>query len=89
MCPEYKFGVVITLREQVNDPVGVTVMKGLHKLGFPNVESLRVGRTFDGQLTAPTIHIAREIVNQMARSQANPVTENFRTKVSYYRPSKS
>jgi phosphoribosylformylglycinamidine synthase subunit PurS len=89
MCPEYKFGIVITLQERVNDPKGLAIKQCLEKLEFEDIGSLRMGRLIDGQITAPSIRLARDLVTQIARSEANPVTENYTTQVRYYRPTKN
>ena len=36
--------VVVALKPVVNDPQGLVVRYGLHRLGFPQVRSVRVGK---------------------------------------------
>ena len=36
--------VVVVLKPVVNDPQGLVVRDGLHRLGFPGVRSVRVGK---------------------------------------------
>jgi len=36
--------VVVALKPVVNDPQGLVVRDGLHRLGFPQVRSVRVGK---------------------------------------------
>jgi phosphoribosylformylglycinamidine synthase PurS subunit len=36
--------VVVVLKPVVNDPQGLVVRDGLHRLGFPEVRSVRVGK---------------------------------------------
>jgi phosphoribosylformylglycinamidine synthase subunit PurS len=36
--------VVVVLKPVVNDPQGLVVRDGLHRLGFPSVRAVRVGK---------------------------------------------
>ena len=36
--------VVVALKPVVNDPQGLVVRDGLHRLGFPGVRAVRVGK---------------------------------------------
>jgi phosphoribosylformylglycinamidine synthase len=61
------------------DPQGAAVQSALHSLGYQQVESVRVGRHFDVELTdGLTEAEAQESVRAMAdQLLANPVIEDF------------
>ena len=46
--------VVVALKPVVNDPQGLVVRDGLHRLGFSGVRAVRVGNTWSSRSTAMT-----------------------------------
>ena len=70
--------VTVRLKAGVNDPQGVTVMGGLHDLGFDGVRDVRVGKIVDVKLVAEDAASARASVDAMCEQLlANPVIETF------------
>ncbi len=74
--------VIVTPKPVVNDPQGITVRGGLHRLGFPEVSEVRVGKYIELQLEADDEEAARIRVNEMCRKLlANHVIEDVRFQV--------
>ena len=74
--------VIVTPKPVVNDPQGITVRGGLHRLGFPEVSDVRVGKYIELQLEAADEEAARSRVNEMCRKLlANHVIEDVRFQV--------
>jgi phosphoribosylformylglycinamidine synthase len=74
--------VVVTLKPVVNDPQGLTVRSGLHRLGFEEVEDVRVGKHIELTLTADDEATGRRQVSEMCRKLlANHVIEDVRFQV--------
>jgi phosphoribosylformylglycinamidine synthase subunit PurS len=74
--------VIVTPKPVVNDPQGITVRGGLHRLGFPEVSDVRVGKYIELQLEADDEDAARDRVSEMCRKLlANHVIEDVRFQV--------
>ena len=74
--------VIVTPKPVVNDPQGITVKGGLHRLGFPEVSDVRVGKYIEVQLEAEDEDEARSRVSEMCRKLlANHVIEDVRFQV--------
>ncbi|MCS7257708.1 MAG: phosphoribosylformylglycinamidine synthase subunit PurS [Thermomicrobium sp.] len=71
--------VYVSLRPGVNDPQGLAVRDGLRRLGYDEVEEVRVGRFVQVWLTAPDAETAHRRVAAMCEQLlANPVVEQYR-----------
>ena len=71
--------VYVTLKPTVNDPQGLTIMGGLHSLGFQSVEGVRAGKYMEIRLNGSDRAAAEAQVAEMCRKLlANPVIEDFR-----------
>jgi phosphoribosylformylglycinamidine synthase subunit PurS len=71
--------VVVTLKPVVNDPQGLTVRSGLRRLGFDEVQDVRVGKHIEVRLRAEDEKAARSRVAEMCRQLlANHVIEDVR-----------
>ena len=74
--------VIVTPKPVVNDPQGITVRGGLHRLGFEEVSEVRVGKYIELQLEATDEEDARRRVSEMCRKLlANHVIEDVRFQV--------
>ena len=66
------------LKPSVNDAPGLSIMGGLHALGFDEVQSVRAGKLFQVRLTASDRSAAEAAVERMcAQLLANPVIERY------------
>lgn len=71
--------VYVTLKPAVNDPQGLTVMGGLHSLGYDAVSDVRIGKYLEIRLDALTEEEAGQSIAGMCdQLLANPVIEDFR-----------
>ena len=74
--------VIVTPKPVVNDPQGLTVKGGLHRLGFEDVSEVRVGKYIELQLQAEDEAAGRRQVSEMCRKLlANHVIEDVRFQV--------
>ena len=79
--------VIVTPKPVVNDPQGITVKGGLHRLGFEEVTDVRVGKYIEVQLEADDEDKARSRVSEMCRKLlANHVIEDVRFQVEKAAP---
>lgn len=71
-----KVNVYVTLRESVLDPQGVAVKGGLEHLGFTGVDSVRIGKVIELQVTEETTEaMVRDMCEKLL---VNTVIENYR-----------
>lgn len=74
--------VFVALRPGVNDPQGLAVRDGLRRLGYQEVEQVRVGRYIQVWLTAPSTEVAERRVSAMCEQLlANPVVEQYHFRI--------
>jgi len=57
--------VVVALKNGVLDPQGQVLKKGLHQLGFGEVQSVRVGKVVELELGDEEVEVALPRVQQM------------------------
>lgn len=70
-----KVNVYVTLRESVLDPQGVAVKGGLEHLGFSGIESVRIGKVIELQVTEETTEtMVKEMCEKLL---VNTVIENY------------
>ncbi len=75
----WRADVYVALKPSVNDPQGLAVRDGLHRLGYDEVARVRVGRYIQVWLEAPDEATAATRVREMCeRLLANPVIEEYR-----------
>lgn len=81
----YLARVYVTLKPAVNDPQGLTVMGGLHSLGYDAVSDVRIGKYLEIRLDVPTEEEAGQSVAGMCdQLLANPVIEDFRFTLEHF-----
>ena len=79
MATKYQARIYVTLRSSVLDPAGTAVESGLKQMGYTEVESVRIGKYIEMQLTATDESQAQQHLDQMCdRLLANTVIENYR-----------
>lgn len=75
----YHAQIFVTLRPSVLDPAGTAVQSGLHHLGFPSVNQVRIGKYVELTLEATDEADAKQQLDKMCdQLLANPVIENYR-----------
>ena len=79
MATKYQARIYVTLRASVLDPAGTAVESGLKQMGYTAVESVRIGKYIEMQLTAANEEQALQHLDEMCdRLLANVVIENYR-----------
>ncbi len=79
MKQKYQAHIYVTLRPSVLDPAGTAVQSGLAHMGYTDVESVRIGKYIEVNLSAVDETQARQQLDEMCdRLFANPVIENYR-----------
>lgn len=79
MATRYQARIYVTLRNSVLDPAGTAIESGLKQLGYTEVESVRIGKYIEMQLTAENEAQAKQHLDEMCdRLLANTVIENYR-----------
>ena len=74
--------VTVLPKPSVNDPQGLAVLDGLHTLGFPQVEQVRVGKHIDVRVQAEDEEQARAALGRMAELLlANTLIESYAVEV--------
>lgn len=74
----YQAKVFISLKKSVYDPQGDAVKKGLHSLGFSQVEAVRLGKYMELHCDGASLRQAEEQVRQMCEQLlANTVIEQY------------
>ncbi len=78
MATKYHARIYVTLRSSVLDPAGTAVESGLRQMGYTEVESVRIGKYIEMQLTAANEEQAKQHLDEMCdRLLANTVIENY------------
>ena len=78
MATKYHARIYVTLRSSVLDPAGTAVESGLKQMGYTEVESVRIGKYIEMQLTANNEEQAKQHLDEMCdRLLANTVIENY------------
>lgn len=78
MATKYNARIYVTLRSSVLDPAGTAVESGLKQMGYTEVESVRIGKYIEMQLSAEDEAQAKQHLDEMCdRLLANTVIENY------------
>jgi phosphoribosylformylglycinamidine synthase subunit PurS len=78
MATKYHARIYVTLRSSVLDPAGTAVESGLKQMGYTEVESVRIGKYIEMQLSAEDEEQAKQHLDEMCdRLLANTVIENY------------
>lgn len=76
-----KVKIYVTLRESVLDPQGSAVMGSLHKMGYGEVEDVRIGKYLELNI-ADDARDVDALVNEMCQKLlTNTVIEDYRFEV--------
>ncbi len=79
MQQKYQARIYVTLRPSVLDPAGTAVQSGLDHMGYTDVESVRIGKYIEVNLSAVDEAQAHKQLDEMCdKLFANPVIENYR-----------
>jgi phosphoribosylformylglycinamidine synthase subunit PurS len=79
---KYHARIYVTLRPSVLDPAGTAVQSGLEHMGYTDVESVRIGKYIEVNLSATDEAQAHTQLDEMCdKLFANPVIENYRVEL--------
>jgi phosphoribosylformylglycinamidine synthase subunit PurS len=79
---KYHARIYVTLRPSVLDPAGTAVQSGLAHMGYADVESVRIGKYIEVNLSATDETQATQQLDEMCdKLFANPVIENYRVEI--------
>ncbi len=71
--------IYVTLKTAVNDPQGLTIMGGLHSLGYAAVADVRVGKYLEIRIAGDDATQTETAVAEMCdQLLSNPVIEEYR-----------
>jgi phosphoribosylformylglycinamidine synthase subunit PurS len=77
-----KARVYVTLKEGVLDPQGQAAQRTLARLGYDEVQGVRIGRFVEIELAGESAEAARARLDEMCkRLIANTVIENYRIEI--------
>lgn len=68
-----KYRIITNLRKSIRDNQGECVKKVLNEIGFPNVQSVRIGKTITFECDGRRINLPEQIADKLA----NPVMEDY------------
>jgi phosphoribosylformylglycinamidine synthase len=75
--------VDVMLKPEIADPQGQAIVGAAHRLGFPQVESVRQGKRFEIEVAGPVDDAALGRIREMAGTLlANPVIESYEIHVA-------
>jgi len=76
-----KVKIYVTLRESVLDPQGSAVMGSLHKMGYEEVEDVRIGKYLELMISDDAQDVDA-LVNEMCQKLlTNTVIEDYRFEI--------
>ena len=76
--PTFQASITVTLKPEILDVQGRTVMEAVHQLERDEVRSVRCGKYFDLAIEAESEDAARDVAGAIAHKLlANPVIEQF------------
>jgi phosphoribosylformylglycinamidine synthase PurS subunit len=71
--------VTVTPKKSILDPQGDAVRKAIHQLGMECVESVRVGKHIELDISGTNLEKTREKLDQVAKELlSNPVIEDYK-----------
>jgi phosphoribosylformylglycinamidine synthase len=74
--------VFVTLKPGVLDPAGKAVERGLHAMGYSNVDSVRLGKYIELRIDEVDRARAKTSAEEMCKKLlANTVVENYRVEL--------
>ncbi|RNF38456.1 phosphoribosylformylglycinamidine synthase subunit PurS [Planococcus salinus] len=76
-----KVKVYVTLRESVLDPQGSAVMGSLHKMGYGEVEDVRIGKYMELMIEDGERNIEAMVDELCHKLLANTVIEDYRFEI--------
>lgn len=74
--------VTVTPKKSILDPQGDAVRKAIHHLGMECVQSVRVGKHIELDISGTNVEKTREKLEQVAKDLlSNPVIEDYKIEI--------
>lgn len=74
----YKFEVKILLKDNVNDPQGLTITESANRIGFSGIKNIRSGKIFIVEIDSESEKEAQKNINEISdKLLSNPIIEKF------------
>ena len=74
----YKAHIKITLRPAILDPQGKAAQQALQNLGFDHINSVRIGKYIELEISADTAESAKSVADSACEKLlANPIMEDY------------
>lgn len=77
----YKVKVYVTLKESVLDPQGTAAKKSLRRMGYNDVEDVRIGKYMELSFDDQTENLQQKVEEICSKLLANPVIEDYRYEI--------
>lgn len=75
--------VDVMLKPEILDPQGQAITSAAHRLGFPQVESVRQGKRFEVEIDGPADDTTLARATELAATLlANPVIESYELRLA-------
>lgn len=74
----YDVKVYVTLKEAVIDPQGTATKDALHRLGYSDVENVRIGKVISFQIKKSQENIEETVKQMCEKLLVNEVVEDYR-----------
>ncbi|BAO06724.1 MULTISPECIES: phosphoribosylformylglycinamidine synthase subunit PurS [Enterococcus] len=78
----YFVKVYVTYKDSVLDPQGEAVKNAVHRLGYDNIEDIRIGKYFEIQVSASEEEVEATIEAICDRLLANVNMETYRYEIN-------
>lgn len=78
----YFVKVYVTYKDSVLDPQGEAVKNAVHRLGYDNIEDIRIGEYFEIQVSASEEEVESTIETICDRLLANVNMETYRYEIN-------
>lgn len=70
--------IIVTLRKSILDPQGKAVEHGIHSMGYPSVQNVRIGKDIELDIDTQDRQEAERITREISEKLlSNPVMEDF------------
>ena len=76
-----KVNVYVTLRESVVDPQGTAAKEALQKMGYNEVENVRIGKLIELELDGTATEIDARVKEMCEKLLVNKVIEDYRYEI--------
>lgn len=76
-----KIKVYVTLKPSLLDAQGKVIQGALENLGYPNVESVRIGKLIEIEMNDGNGRLEQDVDEMCRKLLANPNTETYRFEI--------